>query len=136
MQRIPRLGRILARRPRPASLRAAGLTVTVLGILGTLGASDATMDDFRPQTDRPAAVQHTGQDVDVVAAYNAGWIAGVADLGDGTTPTIPNVTGDANQPGTVAWVDGWTDGQADALGDDNRDGRVDEHESGWARHHD
>ncbi|MFI8206661.1 hypothetical protein [Streptomyces sp. NPDC085937] len=70
--------RILARRPRPASLFAAGLAVALLGTLGALTASDATMDDFR--ADRQATV---------------------------------------------------TSGQADALGDDNRDGRIDEDESGW-----
>lgn len=120
--------RILARRPRPASLFAAALAVAILGTLGVVTASDATMDDFR--ADRQATVTNTGTD-DIVTAYNAGWIAGVEDLGDGTKPTIPSITGDANHPGTVAWVDGWKDGQADALGDDNRDGRVDEDESGW-----
>ncbi|MFD9394999.1 hypothetical protein ACFWBB_31005 [Streptomyces sp. NPDC060000] len=125
MQRFPRLGRILARRPRPASLLAAGTAVLILGGLGTITASDATPDDFRPHTDRSA---------DAVTAYNAGWVAGVRDLGDGTTPTHPNVTGDANDPGTVAWADGWIDGQADALGDDNRDGRIEEDESGWDCH--
>ncbi|QOV41602.1 hypothetical protein IM697_18580 [Streptomyces ferrugineus] len=88
MQRFPRLGRILARRPRAAALLASGVTVIVLGTLGTIGASDATPDDFRPQVDRNA---------DTVTAYN----------------------------------DGFLDGRADAMGDDNRDGRVDEDESGW-----
>jgi hypothetical protein len=99
--------------------------VIVLGALGTIGASSATPDDFRPHTDRQAAT---------VTAYNAGWKAGVADLGDGTEPTYPDVVGDASDPGTVAWADGWVDGQADALGDDNRDGRVDEDETGWDCH--
>ncbi|MGP4046890.1 hypothetical protein [Streptomyces sp. 2A115] len=84
MQRFPRLGRILARRPRPASLLAAGTAVVILGGLGTITASDATPADFAPQTD-------------TVTSYN----------------------------------DGWTDGHADLVGDDNRDGRVDEDESGW-----
>ena len=66
-----------------------------------------------------------------MAASTGGWTAGVAALGDGTKPTYPNVVADGNDPGTVAWVDGWIDGQADALGDDNRDGVVDEDESGW-----
>ncbi|MEU9355081.1 hypothetical protein AB0D65_29805 [Streptomyces griseoloalbus] len=127
MKRFPR-------RPRPASVFAAGLAVLILGTLGTIGASDATMDDFRPESDRPATVTKTDRDADIVTAYNAGWIAGVRDLGNGTTPTIPEITGDADHPGTVAWVDGWTDGQADALGDDNRDGHVDEDESGWDCH--
>ncbi|MFI7415279.1 hypothetical protein ACIBU0_42265 [Streptomyces sp. NPDC049627] len=84
MQRFPRLGRILARRPRPASLLAAGTAVIILGGLGTITASDATPADFAPKGD-------------TVAAYN----------------------------------DGWIDGRADLMGDDNRDGRVDEDESGW-----
>ncbi|MBK3648098.1 hypothetical protein, partial [Streptomyces sp. MBT33] len=71
---------------------------------------------------------------DLVAAYSGGWKAGVAALGDSTRPTYPNVVADGNDPGTVAWADGWVDGQADALGDDNRDGVVDEDESGWDCH--
>ncbi|WP_146046415.1 hypothetical protein, partial [Streptomyces cahuitamycinicus] len=71
---------------------------------------------------------------DLVAAYNGGWKAGVADLGDGSKPTYPAVIADGDDPGTVAWMDGWIDGQADALGDDNRDGIVDEDESGWDCH--
>ncbi|MEV0437694.1 hypothetical protein AB0I84_40880 [Streptomyces spectabilis] len=31
----------------------------------------------------------------------------------------------------AAYNDGWIDGQADLRGDDNRDGRIDEDESGW-----
>ncbi|MFK0279471.1 hypothetical protein ACIQVL_03220 [Streptomyces sp. NPDC090499] len=104
---MPRFPRSLAHRPRPAAILASSVAVIVLGTLGAIGASDATPDDFRPHTDR----------ADIVTAYNAGWKAGVADLGDGTRPTIPHVTGDANDAGTVAWVDGWIDGQADALGE-------------------
>ncbi|MFD3309401.1 hypothetical protein [Streptomyces sp. NPDC058656] len=84
MQRFPRLGRILARRPRPESLLAAGAAVIVLAGLGALTASDATPADIAPHTD-------------TVTAYNDGWAAGRADL----------------------------------MGDDNRNGRVDEDESGW-----
>ncbi|MFF8696316.1 hypothetical protein ACF08W_29295 [Streptomyces sp. NPDC015144] len=84
MQRFPRLGRILARRPRPASLLAAGTAVIILGAMGAIGASDATPADFAPKSD-------------TVTAYN----------------------------------DGFIDGRADAMGDDNRDGRIDEDESGW-----
>ena len=51
MRRFPRIGRILARRPRPASLLAAGAAVVILGGLGTLTATDATPDDFAPHTD-------------------------------------------------------------------------------------
>jgi hypothetical protein len=86
MQRFPRLGRILARRPRPESLLAAGAAVIILGGLGTLTASDAAPADFAPHTD-------------TVTAYN----------------------------------DGWADGRADLIGDDNRNGRVDEDETGAAQ---
>ncbi|MET7572039.1 hypothetical protein ABZT04_26570 [Streptomyces sp. NPDC005492] len=124
-----RLSRLL-RRPRPAAILAAGLTVATLGLLGSCTATDPAA------APRPA---HTvtitpSVDADLVATYNAGWKAGVADLGDGTAPTYPDVVGDANDPGTVAWSDGWIDGQADALGDDNRDGRIEEDESGWDCH--
>lgn len=129
MKRFPRLARIQARLPRPASVFAAGTAVLILGTLGTIASSDATPNDFAPKSDRAATAT-----VDLVAAYNGGWKAGVADLGDGIEPTTPNVTADGNDPGTVAWMDGWIDGQADALGDDNRDGRVDEDESGWDCH--
>ncbi|MFF4902337.1 hypothetical protein [Streptomyces sp. NPDC001068] len=75
---------------------------------------------------------------DVVTAYNAGWKAGVDALGHGTHATPPAASGDANDAGTVAWADGWIDGQADAMGDDDRDGTVEPGESGWdastARH--
>ncbi|MFI7301325.1 hypothetical protein [Streptomyces sp. NPDC050121] len=84
-----RMPRLLARRPRPAALLAAGAAVIALGTLGTLGASDATPADF--------ATAPTATQADVVEAYN----------------------------------DGWTDGRADLMGDDNRDGYVDEDESGW-----
>ncbi|MEU1275639.1 hypothetical protein [Streptomyces sp. NPDC005799] len=122
---MPRIRRFPARRPRPAAILASGAAVIILGTLGTIGASDATPDDFRPTTDCSA---------DIVTAYNAGWKAGVRDLGNGTAPTYPDVVGDANTPGTVAWADGWIDGQADALGDDNRDGRIEEDETGWDCH--
>ncbi|MGA5127787.1 hypothetical protein ACPCAG_31355 [Streptomyces pseudogriseolus] len=117
------------RRPRPAAILAAGAAVVILA-----GASVAVTPDTTPaaapRPARTATVNDTAT-ADIVGAYNAGWIAGVADLGDGTKPTAPKATGDANHPGTVAWADGWIDGQADALGDDNRDGIVDEDESGW-----
>lgn len=84
-----RMPHLLARRPNPAALLAAGAAVVALGTLGTLGASDATPTDF--------ATAPTVTQADVVEAYN----------------------------------DGWTDGRADLMGDDNRDGYVDEDESGW-----
>ncbi|SEE82976.1 hypothetical protein SAMN05216483_6689 [Streptomyces sp. 2131.1] len=84
MPRFPRLARLLARRPRPASLLAVGTAVIILGAAGTIAASDATPADFAPKSD-------------AVTTYN----------------------------------DGWIDGRADLMGDDNRDGRVDEDETGW-----
>ncbi|MFD9190328.1 hypothetical protein ACFWCA_19120 [Streptomyces phaeochromogenes] len=80
---MPRIPRLLTRRPRPAAILAAGAATLFLGILGTIGASDATPADIAPHTD-------------TVTAYN----------------------------------DGWADGRADLMGDDNRDGRVDEDETG------
>ncbi|MFM9647817.1 hypothetical protein ACKI1S_16915 [Streptomyces galilaeus] len=125
-----RMPRSLTRRPRPAALLAAGLATAFLGAAAALGpTADADAPAAAPSP-RPIATV-TVDTADLVAAYNGGWTAGVADLGDGTKPTYPDVITDGSTPGTVAWMDGWTDGQADALGDDNRDGVVDEDESGW-----
>ncbi|MCX5182585.1 hypothetical protein [Streptomyces sp. NBC_00268] len=88
---MPRFPRFPVRRPRPSAIFAAGAAVLILGTLGAVGASDATPDVFRPQTD----------------------------------PTTATVTG---------YNDGFIDGRADAIGDDNRDGHVDEDESGWDCH--
>lgn len=85
MQRLSRLARVLARRPRPASVLAAGVAVITLGALGAIGATDATPADFLPKPAPSPAV------------------------------TTPNPT--------------------EALpGDDNRDGVIDEDESGWDCH--
>lgn len=128
-----RMPRSLTRRPRPAALLAAGLATAFLGAAAVLGpTADADTPATAPSP-RPIATV-TVDTADLVAAYNGGWMAGVADLGDGTKPTYPDVVADGNTPGTVARMDGWTDGQADALGDDNRDGVVDEDESGWDCH--
>ncbi|MGW0033037.1 hypothetical protein ACWDXD_24875 [Streptomyces sp. NPDC003314] len=113
------------RLPRLSSVLAAGAAVLMLGIAGAIGSSDATLADFLPPQDR------TAPQADVTGAYNAGWRAGVTALGSGTAPTYPDAAGDPNDPGTAAWVKGWIDGQAESLGDDNGDGRVDEDESGW-----
>jgi hypothetical protein len=159
-----RLSAVLTRRPRPAVIALAGLATTVAALVATLGTTysganeGATLGpagcfvgvEWRGETgvygsctgtDPDAAPQpaHTvtitaPADDDVVTAYNAGWKAGVDALGHGTHPTYPDVVGDANDAGTVAWADGWIDGQADALGDDNRDGQVEEDESGWDCH--
>lgn len=37
----------------------------------------------------------------------------------------------AERTAVTSYNDGWADGQADLTGDDNRDGRIDEDESGW-----
>ncbi|MFF4543691.1 hypothetical protein ACFY1J_05500 [Streptomyces sp. NPDC001406] len=124
-----RLSRLL-RRPRPAAILAAGLTIATLGLLGSCTGADP---HAAPRPARTVTITPPAED-DTVATYNAGWKAGVAALGDSTKPTYPNIIGDANDPGTVAWADGWIDGQADALGDDNRDGRIEEDESGWNCH--
>ncbi|WP_406730672.1 hypothetical protein [Streptomyces sp. NBC_01794] len=125
-----RMPRLLARRPRPAALLAAGLATAFLGAAATLGPSSPSTAAPAP---RPTATVTTDT-ADLVTAYNGGWKAGVAALGDGTEPTHPDVTADGSDPGTVAWNGDWIDGQADALGDDNRDGVVDEDESGWDCH--
>ncbi|MER6109296.1 hypothetical protein [Streptomyces hirsutus] len=128
-----RMSRFL-NRPRPAvALLAAGLATAFLGALATLGPTDTDADTRgTAPTPRPTTTATaTALEDPLVVAYNAGWTAGVAALGDSTRPTYPNVTGDGSNPGTIAWADGWIDGQADALGDDNRDGIVDEDESGW-----
>ncbi|MET9776228.1 hypothetical protein ABZ023_18540 [Streptomyces sp. NPDC006367] len=83
--------------------------------------NEGWIDGQHDLADTGACKTDPATDATVTAAYNAGWEAGVRDLGDGTAPTIPNVTGDGSNPGTVAWMDGWKDGQADALADDGRD---------------
>ncbi|MFM9698856.1 hypothetical protein [Streptomyces europaeiscabiei] len=128
-----RMPRPLTRRPRPAALLAAGLATAFLGAAAALGPTAEADTPAVAPSPRPIAIV-TVDTADLVAAYNGGWVAGVANLGDGTKPTYPDVIADGNTPGTVAWVDGWTDGQAAALGDDNRDGVVDEDESGWDCH--
>ncbi|MFF8399884.1 hypothetical protein [Streptomyces sp. NPDC016172] len=130
-----RMSRFLARRPRPAALLAAGLATAFLGAATVVGpTADAGTPDAAPSPRPTVTVTVSTGTADLVAAYNGGWKAGVTALGDGTKPTYPDVVGDGNAPGTVAWMDGWVDGQADALGDDNRDGIVDEDESGWDCH--
>ncbi|MFF1600741.1 hypothetical protein ACFVYV_25085 [Streptomyces mirabilis] len=163
MRRL-RLSAVLTRRPRPFVIALAGLAATVAALVATYGSTysganaGATVGpagcfvgiewrgepgvygsctgadtDAAPQpTPAPAPVAPAADDV--VTAYNAGWKAGVDALGHGKHATAPAASGDANDAGTVAWADGWIDGQADALGDDNRDGRIEEDESGWDCH--
>lgn len=114
---------------RAAVILAGLLALLVLAAAAVIGAARSAPSGT---TQPPATVTVVAEDQeDTVGAYNAGWEAGVAALGDRRTPTYPDAVGDGRDPGTVAWADGWIDGQADALGDDNRDGIVDEDESGW-----
>ncbi|MFJ4342640.1 hypothetical protein [Streptomyces sp. NPDC088915] len=49
-----------------------------------------------------------------------------------TGAALDHAAADATERAVVtAYNDGWIDGQADLTGDDNRDGRIDEDESGW-----
>jgi hypothetical protein len=117
--------RLFTRRPRPSVLLAAGLALSLLSGAATITPSSSAASEPRP-TATPAVDKG-----DVVGGFNAGWKAGVADLGDKTAATYPDVATDGSDPDTVAWVDGWIDGQSSALGDDNRDGKVTRGEAGW-----
>lgn len=116
-------------------IRAAAILAGLLALLALTAAAfvGAARPDASGPTRRAVTSTVTADDgqEDIVAAYNGGWEAGVAALGTGTAPTFPDAVGDGSDPGTVAWADGWVDGQADVLGDDNRDGVVEEDESGW-----
>lgn len=127
-----RVSRFTFRRRVPAATLAGALAVSFLGALAVFNPSVDDITRKSAPSPRPAAtaVASTAPD-DLVIAYNDGWTAGVADLGDGTASTYPNVVADGDNPYVVAWADGWVEGQANALGDDNADGRVDEDESGW-----
>ncbi|CAM5238011.1 hypothetical protein [Streptomyces griseomycini] len=106
--------RFFTRRPRPAAIITAGLATVILGTAAALGATPGT-DTTAAPAPRPS-VSATATEEPLVTAYNAGWKAGVAALGDSKVPTYSNAVGDGSDPGTVAWHDGWVDGQADALG--------------------
>lgn len=119
-----RARRILTR-VRAAAVLAGLLTLTFLAGAASVGAlRTAPAPAPVPQTHTVTARQD-----DTVTAYNAGWEAGVAALRHGVRPAYPDVVAAVND-----WADGWIDGQADALGDDNRDGVVNEGESGWDCH--
>ncbi|MFG2141911.1 hypothetical protein [Streptomyces sp. NPDC048650] len=57
-------------------------------------------------------------------------LAAVLSGGHGTEATRANRPASKAEIAT-AFNDGFTDGRAAAMGDDNRDGRIDEDESGW-----
>ncbi|MGW7594597.1 hypothetical protein, partial [Streptomyces rubiginosohelvolus] len=114
---------------RASAILAGLLALVALAVAALIGAHSSTSSAPRPAT--TAMVTPDRGQGSTVEAYNAGWLAGVAALDNGAEQTPPDAMGDGGDPGTVAWADGWVDGQADALGDDNRDGVVDEGESGW-----
>ncbi|MDV6291366.1 hypothetical protein R2F25_38795 [Streptomyces sp. UP1A-1] len=131
-------------RPRPASVFAAGLSVLILGTLGTIGASDATMDDFRPQGDRTATVKPVTR-AEIDAAFQDGWTEGQDDLMATDCAELATTLPEGTDPLATAYNKGWIEGQHALIdggackpenlhltpGDDNGDGRVDEDESGW-----
>ncbi|MYW67195.1 hypothetical protein GTY65_24455 [Streptomyces sp. SID8379] len=128
--------RIAFRRPRPAVLLAAGLATAALGTFGVLS-TDATGTD-RPAAGPQATATATATPrakVSVVTAYNKGWREGVAALGANgkaaAAPALSPTSPYSWDPYATAWHDGWVDGQADALGDDNRDGKVTRGETGY-----
>ncbi|MFH8465976.1 hypothetical protein [Streptomyces sp. NPDC017991] len=71
---------------------------------------------------RPAVLLAAG-----LAAAALGTIATFGPASAGATKATP-------QEIVTAFNDGFADGRADATGDDNRDGRIDEDESGWDCH--
>lgn len=113
---------------RAAAILAGLLALLLLAAAAAIGAYSGPSGPARAVTTVTVADDDQG---DIVAAYNAGWRAGVAALGNGAAGTFPDAVSYGDDPGTVAWADGWVDGQADVLGDDNRDGIVEEDESGW-----
>ncbi|MYX26827.1 hypothetical protein GTY75_09120 [Streptomyces sp. SID8381] len=120
-------------RPRRTTTRIAA-AAALAGLLAlTFLAGAATLGPARsvpaPQPRPAVTVRATIPQNDTASAYNAGWQAGVAALTDGIRPAYKDVAAAASD-----WADGWIDGQADAIGDDNRDGMVTEGESGWNCH--
>ncbi|MFK0159067.1 hypothetical protein ACIQVK_44235 [Streptomyces sp. NPDC090493] len=107
------------RRPRPVALLVAGLATAALGVVAC----------YTNTYDGQNAGATVGSSTCFVGVEWRGE-PGVFTSCDGTDPDAkPRPTG---TPDTVtAYNDGFIDGRADAMGDDNRDGRVDEDESGW-----
>ncbi|MGC4950986.1 hypothetical protein ACLQ2N_32945 [Streptomyces sp. DT224] len=114
---------------RAAAILAGLLALVALAVAAMIGAHSSTSSAPRPAA-TATVTPDKGQDA-TVNAYNAGWRAGVAALNNGAAQTPPDAMRADSSPEGAAWADGWVDGQADALGDDNRDGTVDESESGW-----
>ncbi|MEU0429754.1 hypothetical protein ABZ235_40545 [Streptomyces canus] len=83
------------------------------------------MPHLRVRSPRPAALLAAGA---VVIALGTLGTLGASVATPADFATAPTVT----QADVVeAYNDGWIDGRADLMGDDNRDGYVDEGESGW-----
>ncbi|MEU1355375.1 hypothetical protein ABZ410_15950 [Streptomyces cinnamoneus] len=105
--------RLLVRR-RPAAFLAAGLTAAAIGAVTAF------------------ANVYDGQNAGVTFG-TPGCSVGFEWRGD--PGVFGSCTGtDPDAVAVTAYNDGFTDGRSDAMGDDNRDGRVGEDESGWGRH--
>ncbi|MFI1201688.1 hypothetical protein ACH4VR_19915 [Streptomyces sp. NPDC020883] len=101
-----RIQRLLARRPRPAVLLAAGLATAAVCTVVAFG----TVYDGQ---NAGVTIGTPGCSVSIEWRGNPGIFGSCT----GTDPDAEKVT---------AYNDGWLDGQADLRGDSNRDGRVDE----------
>ncbi|MGW2550038.1 hypothetical protein [Streptomyces sp. NPDC001635] len=116
--------RFLSRRPRPAALLAAGLATAALGVVACF---TSTYDG-----------RNAGATIGTPGCFvGVEWRGdpGVFTSCDGTDPdATPRPTRTATIVGSEDTVTAYNDGRADAMGDDNRDGRVDEDESGWECH--
>ncbi|MEU1313337.1 hypothetical protein ABZ419_31200 [Streptomyces cinnamoneus] len=108
--------RLPIRRPRPAVLLAAGLATATLGALAAFG---HTYDG----RNAGATLGTPGCSIGVEWKGNPGPFGSCAGTDPDAKPTQDEIV--------TAFNDGFTDGRADALGDDNRDGRIDEDESGF-----
>ncbi|GHF32970.1 hypothetical protein GCM10010218_12550 [Streptomyces mashuensis] len=111
--------RLSTLRPRPAALLATGLATATLGALATFG---HTYDG----QNAGATFGTSGCSIGVEWRGNPGLFGSCTGTDPDAKPTQDEIV--------TAFNDGFTDGRADALGDDNRDGRIDEGESGWDCH--
>ncbi|MFF0698389.1 hypothetical protein ACFYU4_37865 [Streptomyces tendae] len=150
-----RMPRLLARRPRPAAILAAGLATTLLGTAAVFSpvtanpqASPAHSTPLTTVTD-PAGTPSAVTESALADAYNKGWMEGEDDLMATDCKTrIPTDVPQTGDPLVDSYNAGWHDGRVNladsgacepenlsiAPGDDNRDGIVDEDESGWDCH--
>ncbi|GHG80702.1 hypothetical protein [Streptomyces griseocarneus] len=108
--------RLPTRRPRPAVLLTAGLATAALATFGhTYDGQNAGATFGTP-----------GCSFGVEWRGSPGLFGSCTGTDPGAKPTPDEIV--------TAFNDGFTDGRADALGDDNRNGRIDEDESGWDCH--